>query len=389
MATPIDPNVLRPHYAAFLRADRVLLTGHSHQAWPDVAREGNTDAFDAAALHVDDKWGKAFEAAATVRAKIANMTGAGVDRIALGGSTHELVVRLLSALPLEKKRHIVTTAGEFHTLYRQLRRLSEEGVEVDFVEVAPLETLAERLAAKVRTDTAALFVSTVLFETSTVVPNLAHAVSAARAKGAEVVLDTYHHFFVKPLREADYGDVFLVGGGYKYAQWGEGVCFMTVPAGCNLRPAVTGWFSDFEHLSAPRDGAKVTYGPTLAERFAGSTYDPTSHFRAQRVIRFFEAQGMTPERLHAGYTMQTARIADALVAKGHEVLSPLDAAWRGGFVAVRVENPDVVISKSREAGVHFDARGSIVRLGPAPYLTDTEIDRGIAVFCEHARRLAR
>jgi len=386
MESPLDPGALRPHYASFLREGRVLLTGHSHQGWPDVAREGMTDAFDAAALHVDDKWGEAFAAADAVRENVAAVIGGSASRVALGGSTHELVVRLLSALPLGKKRHIVTTGGEFHTLYRQLSRLAEEGVTVDFVAPQPLDTLAARLAEKVRADTAALFVSTVLFETGSLVPNLAQAVRAAKERGAEVVLDAYHHFLVKPLREADYPGAFLLGGGYKYAQWGEGVCFMAVPEGCELRPVVTGWFSDFAHLSAPRDGAKVTYGPTLAERFAGSTYDPTSHFRARRVIRFFAERGMTPARLRLGYDMQTAYISEALVAAGHDVVSPREAAARGGFVAVRVENPAEVIERSRRDGAHFDARGNIVRLGPAPYTTQAELDRGIAVFSAHAAR---
>lgn len=389
MHLPIDPHSLRPHYRAFLREGRVLLTGHSHQAWPDVAREGMLAAFDAAAEHVDDKWGAAFAAADTVREGVASRLGTRARDVALGSSTHDLVVRLLSALPLDKKRHIVTTSGEFHTLHRQLSRLAEEGVVVDFVAPFPLDTLAERLAAKVRTDTAALFVSTVLFESSSIVPNLALAASAAREKGAVVVLDAYHHFMVRPLHAPDFGDVFVLGGGYKYAQWGEGVCFMAVPEGCELRPVVTGWFSDFAHLSAPRDGAKVTYGPSLAERFAGSTYDPTSHFRAAAVLRFFDEQGLTVARLAESYTRQTERIGEALRAYGHDVVTPRTEGERGGFVAVRVANPDEVIERSRRDGVLFDARGPIVRLGPAPYVTDEELERGVSVFVTHARQAAR
>jgi len=30
------PNALSPHYSRFRVAERLLLTGHSHQAWPDV-----------------------------------------------------------------------------------------------------------------------------------------------------------------------------------------------------------------------------------------------------------------------------------------------------------------------------------------------------------------
>ena len=48
-------NPLAPHYSRFRVAERLLLTGHSHQAWPDVAL-GAQAAFEDAALDVDAKW---------------------------------------------------------------------------------------------------------------------------------------------------------------------------------------------------------------------------------------------------------------------------------------------------------------------------------------------
>ena len=124
----IDSATLRSHYTAFLRPGRVLLTGHSHQAWPDVARAALVECFDDAALHVDDKWGAAFAAADEVRGALAATLGGRARDYALDGNTHALVTRFLSALPLARRRHLVSTGGEFHTLHRQLRRLAEEGV---------------------------------------------------------------------------------------------------------------------------------------------------------------------------------------------------------------------------------------------------------------------
>lgn len=165
MSESIDPQELRRHYTRFLRPGRILLTGHSHQAWPDVAREGLLQSFDDAARYVDDKWAAAGEAAEAVRRGVAARIGAQTDEIALGASTHELVARFLSALDFGSRPHLVTSSGEFHSLHRQLARLSQAGVEVTFVPTGPVETLAERLAGAVRGDTAALLVSTVLFET--------------------------------------------------------------------------------------------------------------------------------------------------------------------------------------------------------------------------------
>ncbi|HMO27069.1 MAG TPA: hypothetical protein PKB10_12455, partial [Tepidisphaeraceae bacterium] len=66
------------------------------------------------------------------------------DEIALGASTHELVTRWLSALELRARPHVVTTAGEFHSLRRQLARLEEAGLEVSWDEPPPFETLGAR-----------------------------------------------------------------------------------------------------------------------------------------------------------------------------------------------------------------------------------------------------
>ena len=55
-----------------------------------------------------------------MRAGFRRWLGEPDGEIGLGASTHELLVRLLSSWPLQVKRRIVTTTGEFHTLRRQL-----------------------------------------------------------------------------------------------------------------------------------------------------------------------------------------------------------------------------------------------------------------------------
>ena len=51
-------------------------------------------------------------------------------------------------------------------------------------------------------------------------------------------------------------------------------------------------------------------------RFAGATYDPTSHYRAARVFDFFAEQGLTPSALRENYLRQTTMLADALGSRG-------------------------------------------------------------------------
>ncbi|HZF73556.1 MAG TPA: hypothetical protein VEZ51_08995, partial [Gemmatimonadaceae bacterium] len=138
----IDPADLAKHYTRFRVTERILLTGHSHQAWPDVAFDAQQQAWLDTAEHVDDVWDLAFQKANEVRRGFARLLDDTPERIALAQNTHELVVRFLSALPLRKRPQLVTTDGEFHTIRRQLDRLAEEGIEVIKVPAMPASTLA-------------------------------------------------------------------------------------------------------------------------------------------------------------------------------------------------------------------------------------------------------
>ena len=99
----ISAEDLAPHYSAFRVSERLLLTGHSHQAWPDVGREGVIKAWDDAALHADEKWGRAFEQADRVRDGFRVWLEAPGAELALDQNTFGLVLRFLSALDLQRR----------------------------------------------------------------------------------------------------------------------------------------------------------------------------------------------------------------------------------------------------------------------------------------------
>ena len=380
-------NPLAAHYSRFRVADRLLLTGHSHQAWPDVAVEGQLEAFDDAALHVDDKWERAFAKADEVRVGVRGLLGDPAGEIALGVNTHELVLRFLSALDLRARPRLVSTDGEFHTLRRQLGRLDEAGLHVVRLPVDPADTLAERLAAAVDGRTAAVLVSAVLFETARIVPGLDGLARACAAAGAELLVDGYHALGALPfdLHASGLGAAWVVGGGYKYLQLGEGNCFMRLPAHADdLRPAITGWYAEFAALADEHDPSRVAYGRGAA-RYAGSTYDPTSHYRAARVLRFFAEQELTPERLCASYRRQVDLLAaafDALGADDEVITRDRETSLEqyGAFLALRSPRAGELQRALAERGVHADSRGTWLRLGPAPYLSDQQLERAMALL---------
>jgi kynureninase len=403
---------LSAHYSRFRVSERLLLTGHSHQAWPDVAFEAQQQAWLDAARLVDDKWARAEEVADQVRTHWRRLLGDSSGNIALGQNTHELVTRLLSAIlpmfartrvpPLHgsssaprgggasgppsafvDRSKLLTTDGEFHTIRRQLDRLAEEGLEVVKEPSRPVDSLAERLASRVDDRTACVLVSSVLFETAEIVPGLPLLAAACGRHGAELLIDAYHHVNVVPFEIAGLESAFITGGGYKYCQLGEGNCFLRVPAACSLRPVLTGWFTEFTELAATRRPGEVPYG-TGAARFAGATYDPTAHYRAAAVFDFHEATGLTPERLRAISQRQTRLLADSVVALNLDpalaTLVDVTPAARAGFVAIRSPRAGELVTTLRARGMYADSRADILRLGPAPYLADTQLVDAVGVL---------
>jgi selenocysteine lyase/cysteine desulfurase len=390
-----SPNALAPRYSRFGVADRLLLTGHSHQAWPDVARQGQLAAFDDAAEAVDDKWERAFAQADAVRAGYRRLLDDAGGEIALAASTHELVIKFLSGLDLLRGRpRVVTTDGEFHSLRRQLARLEEEGLEVVRLPAEPVATLAERLAAAVDDRTSTVLVSAVLFATSRIVPDLGTLADACRRRGVELLVDAYHSLgcLPFPLPELGLETAWVTGGGYKYLQLGEGNAFLRVPPhGEGMRPALTGWFAEFSTMTdeVPRPGPGSP--PVPYDRggwqFAGGTYDPTSNYRGARVLRFFQDEGLTPDLLRRSYLHQVAVLADGFDALDlpddvvtRDRATPLEGF--GGFLALETPHARRLTGLLKERGVQTDGRGRYLRLGPAPYLSDTQLEAAIGLLGE-------
>ncbi len=382
-----SPNALAPHYTRFRVGERLLLTGHSHQAWPDRAFAGQLQASADAAEWVDAKWDRAFAKAERVRAGLARLLEDTRGSLALAASTHELVVRFLSSLPLHARPKLVTTDREFHSIRRQLARLAEENLQVVWVAARPTHSLAERLLEAVDERTAAVLCSAVFFDSGEIAEGLDEVLKRCRSSGAELLVDAYHALNVVPFALADWGldDAYVIGGGYKYLQMGEGNCFLRVPPGRAPRPLITGWYAEFETLAeaSPR---RVAYAPGAAA-FAGSTYDPTSHYRAAEVFDFFAEQKLAPHLLREVSQHQVGlliREFDSLdlPTKTLERDRSVPLERLGGFLALRSADAAQIGSELRRRGVLTDHRGELLRLGPAPYLSDDQLREAMALLGE-------
>jgi kynureninase len=151
---------------------------------------------------------------------------------------------------------------------------------------------------------------------------------------------------------------------------------------------VTGWFSEFTALAERQIPGKVPYGEK-GDAFAGATYDPTSHYRAAAVFEFFREQALTPDLLRKVSQHQVGVLAAAFDALdldpetiGRDGGVPLSEL--GGFLALRAPAASSLAQSLRARGVLTDARGKVLRLGPAPYLSDRQLEDAVGLLGEVA-----
>ncbi len=273
---------------------------HSHHYWPDVTRQAMLDYWDDTARYVDDKWDHVFglkvPQAQSLIADILQLDQP--QQLCFAPNTHELAYRLLSTLPRGTKKKILTTDSEFHSFERQINRLNESD-EFDVIKVPtlPFDTFEQRFLTELNsTEFTMVFISQVFFNSGLVMDFL-DTLYQATPVDTLLVLDGYHGFMALPTSLKKYQDrLFYIAGGYKYAQGGEGCCFMHVPKGCQLRPEYTGWLAEFTQLSEQKNG-NVGYADS-GMRFAGATMDYSALYRLISVLELFKADNLNVETIH-------------------------------------------------------------------------------------------
>lgn len=210
-----SPNALADDYRHAAVAARIMLTGHIHQAIPDVAEKAYREHWDCFNKYGEERWDLIFGKADRVREGFAALIEGKRENIALAGNVHDLVIRFLSALPLRQRPRIVTTDGEHPSVARQLVRLEEEGVEIVMVPSNPASSVVERISAKIDDRTAAVCVSSVNAETGHQTLELDTLLPLCQKHGAELFVDAYRSVNVLSFSIADYNleQAFVVGGG--------------------------------------------------------------------------------------------------------------------------------------------------------------------------------
>ena len=387
-----SPNVLAKEYSHSHVSSRILLTGHRHQAMPDCSLQGQQDSWMHAASHIEERWDGVFEKSDDVRAGFARLIDDQPENIALAGSIHDLAMRFISALPLTKRPKLVTTTGEHPSINRTLYRLAEEGFQVVSVPMQPASTVVERLLAEVDDKTSAVFVSSVSFETGHLVLELDRLMPTCEKFGAQLFVDAYQSVNVLSFSIKDYNleQAFVVGGGTKYCQLGGGVCFMHVPPLCKLRPIITGWFGCFDPVIDNPAALPIVYGDHH-QLFEGATFDSTAHFRAAHVFNFFKTHQLTPDFLHDVNHHQLGVLANnfkKIDADRSFIKLSTDVEFMGGFISFDTKYAKEISEHLRDIGIHTDWRKDWLRMGPAPYICDEQLEDAMLALDEVIKKIS-
>jgi kynureninase len=147
-----------------------------------------------------------------------------------------------------------------------------------------------------------------------------------------------------------------------------------------MRPVITGWFSEFAlKEKAPTRGVQYGEGGL---RFAGATYDPTANYRGAAVFEYFEKKKLTPELLREVSQHQVELIVkffDDLDLPANIVTRDRSVSLEniGGFVVLKSPQAGELCRLLHDAEVYTDYRADALRIGPAPYLSDAQIQEAM------------
>jgi selenocysteine lyase/cysteine desulfurase len=366
-----------------LAPDRLHFAAHSHHLWPDVSYEAQTDAWDDAMRHADEKWGPIFETVIPqAQGHIARELGLpDPDSLVFSPNTHDFLIRLFSGIE-RRPAHILATDGEFHSFRRQSERWEEAGqAVVTRVPLEPFDSFGERFITAARAgDFDWILVSQVFFRTGQAFDRIEDLAALADPAGPWVVIDGYHGFMATPTDLARVADrVFYLAGGYKYAMAGEGVCFLHSPPGFCPRPVTTGWYAEFGNLTGPPNGVKYRID---GGRFWGATFDVSGLYRFNAVQRMLADQGLSTATIsdHAVGLMGTFQSAVAAGQAGAlgqaELLNPVTGDGpRARFLALRHPQAQAWQQALIGAEVVTDVRADTLRFGFGLYQDTADVDQ--------------
>jgi selenocysteine lyase/cysteine desulfurase len=368
----------KKYYSEFLKGhkDVIHLAAHSHHFWPDVTKEAVIKSWEDSANLSDHKWENIFtNILPQTQAFIGEILNfKRTNDITFAPNAHELVTRLLSCVQEKEECKILTTSSEFHSFNRQVDRLNElSNIEVEKLDNEE-SNFEQNFLNSINNQTSLIFISQVFYNSGKSISiDFIKKIIEKKSKESIVCIDGYHAFCAVPTDLSQIqDDIFYLAGGYKYAQAGEGCCFMTLPKECKLRPINTGWFANFAKLE---DSSTTVDYASDGFRFWGSTQDLTPLYRFNSVWNMFLNDGLNITNIH-NY-IQSLQIQFLKLLDLDDLFLNTDLDNQGHFLTVEFKGPtnaQQAHDDLKKLGILTDFRGSRLRFGFGLYLVKDDIE---------------
>jgi selenocysteine lyase/cysteine desulfurase len=322
-----------------------------------------------------DPYRQNVEKANETRDLIAQLINAPVDRIGLVKNTSTGFNILATGLDWKKGDHVILNDMEFPSNVYPFLNLERLGVEVEFVKSRNGRVVVEDVIDAMRPETVIVSVSHVQFLNGYRI-ELEPLGSVCRERGIIFSVDAIQSAGAIELDVEKQSIDFISSGGHKWLMgpMATGFIYLSQAVQDRISPAYVGW------LSVKDAWNFFDYRLDLldsAERFEVATENWMGLWGFCESVRLLLEVGT--KRAEEKVLSLTDRLADGLMERGHEVVSPRGDGEKSGIVLFSAgeskEENEAIFHKLMDRNIHISFREGYLRCSPHFYNTEEEIEK--------------
>lgn len=359
---------IRNHFPIF--QDKIYLNSCSQGALSDEVQQAYADYL----RDWDERgspweyWVERMEAA---RHAFVGLVNAEPSEVAVTTSVSAGVSALASAFDFTGERNkIVVSDFEFPTVAQIWHAQEARGARVVHVPAAGNTIPLQRFADAIDEQTAIVSITHVCFRNGAKL-DIPAIVELAHSKGALVLVDSYQALGTMPVDVKKLKVDFLVGGVLKYLLASAGLAYLYVRKELldGLKPTAAGWFSQANIFAM--DIYHNTPSPT-ARRFESGTPPVPNTYAAVAGIKLIQSVGVENIERHIGAL--TGAIKQGIMARGFNLVSPVDPAKHGALITVRSHKVDLLVKWLAKDGIITSSRDDNLRISTHFYNDQHDVD---------------
>ena len=323
------------------------------------------------ALEGDAPWPVYEHQVDVLRARVAELLGAGAHQVALLPNATISAFQAVNSQAWTRRPRIVMSAAEFPSLAQVWHAQAARGAEVVLVERASGDaSLLDAYRRAIDERTGWVSVPAVDYLTGARLP-VREIAGLARAHGAASFCDAYQWVGTEPVDACALGVDYMVAGAMKYLLGLPGIAFLYArqPEAVARASELTGWQARVDPFAF--DPARLDYPPT-ARRFETGTPAIASVFAAAAGVRVLQA--LTLPRVAEHIAWLKRYLVDALDDAGMAPRWLADPARTGAHVSLRVADPRPLLHEFAARRIQVSPRLDAIRVAFHAFNTERDVD---------------